>query len=86
MTVFHFIFFNPTQIQIFNLQLEGLEHLLYEEDEGVLGFEINQQFIDEVAENVNRQLQSHNYHIEEFWETWSNVLYSAVSDTLKKGV
>jgi hypothetical protein len=68
------------------IQLEGLEHLLYEEDEGVLSFEINQQFIDEVAENVQKQLQNHNLVIETFWGTWADVLYSAVSDTLKKGV
>lgn len=65
------------------IQLEGLEHLLYEEDEGLLSFEINQQFVDKVAENVQKQLQRDDFHIEIFWDTWSNVLYSAVSDTLK---
>lgn len=64
------------------IQLEGLEHLLHEEDEGLLSFEITQQFVDEVAEDVKKQLAKHNRDIYQFWGIWSNILYSAVEDVL----
>lgn len=67
------------------IQLEGLEHLLPENlEKGILDFEFTQEFVNLVFENVNNILLSKDRKIEEFWEIWSDVLFSSVEHALNK--